>query len=336
MIKKTTCHLLKGLALGSVCAAPAGMENNWIQTIPGKVWNMLFRLYGPLEPWFDKTWRLPEIKMWKKSCRWVTVLGMVALMLTGPAAAQDDDDDAAAELAKKLANPIASLISVPLQYNYDEYGGLNDGASVSRLNIQPVIPFSLNDEWNLITRTIVPLIDQQDFAVSDMNESGFGDIMASQFFSPKAPSAGGWIWGAGPVWLLPTASEDMLGGEQWGLGPTVVVLRQTGPLTIGFLGNHIWSVAGEDDRADINATFLQPFVSYITKTKTTFGVNTESTYDWENEAWSVPVIASVAQLFKIGPQILQLSVSAKYWADSPDNGPEDWGLRVALTFLFPK
>ena len=271
--------------------------------------------------------------MWKKLCRWVTVLGMAALILTGPAAAQDD---AAAELAKKLANPIASLISVPLQYNYDEYGGLNDAASVSRLNIQPVIPFSLNDEWNLITRTIVPLIDQQDIAVSDMNESGLGDILASQFFSPKSPTAGGWIWGAGPVWLLPTASEDRLGGEQWGLGPTAVVLRQKGPWTIGFLGNHIWSVAGKDDRADVNATFLQPFVSYITKTKTTFGLSTESTYDWENEAWSVPVIASVAQLFKIGPQILQFTVGARYWADSPDNGPEDWGLRVQLTFLFPK
>jgi hypothetical protein len=269
----------------------------------------------------------------KRSWRRLIILAAIIASCAIPAHAEEDN---AEELAKKLANPIASLISVPLQYNYDEYGGINDGASVSRLNIQPVIPFSLNDEWNLITRTIVPLIDQQDFAVSDMNESGLGDILASQFFSPKAPSAGGWIWGAGPVWLLPTASEDRLGGEQWGIGPTAVVLRQTGPWTIGFLGNHIWSVAGKDDRADVNATLLQPFVSYITKTKTTFGVSTESTYDWENEAWSVPVIASVAQLFKIGPQILQLAVSARYWADSPDNGPEDWGLRVQLTFLFPK
>jgi len=268
-----------------------------------------------------------------KSCGWMLVLAMAAWVLATPARAQDDQ---AAELAKKLANPVASLISVPVQYNYDEYGGANDGAAAHVLNIQPVIPFSLNANWNLITRTIVPLIDRQDFPLSAMNESGLGDIVASQFFSPKSPTAGGWIWGAGPVELLPTATDDVLGSERWGLGPTAVVLKQMGPWTIGFLGNHVWSVAGDDDRADINATSLQPFVSYTTRTKTTIGLVTESTYDWEAEQWSVPVIAQVAQLFKIGPQILQLAVGAKYWADAPDNGPEGWGLRAQLTFLFPK
>jgi hypothetical protein len=136
--------------------------------------------------------------------------------------------------------------------------------------------------------------------------------------------------------LLPTATENVLGTEKWGIGPTAVALKQTGPWTIGFLGNHIWSVAGDDDRADVNATFLQPFVSYVTQTKTTFGLTTESTYDWESDQWSVPVIVQVAQLFKIGPQILQLAVAGKYWAVSPDDGPEGWGYRVQLTFLFPK
>lgn len=270
----------------------------------------------------------------RKTARWRQLtLATFIVIWALPAHAQTDQ---AAELAKKLANPIASLISLPLQYNYDEYDGVNDGASVSRLNIQPVIPFSLSQDWNLITRTIVPLVDQNDFPLEAMNESGLGDITASQFFSPKAASARGWIWGAGPVELLPTASEDVLGTEKFGIGPTAVALKQTGPVTIGFLGNHIWSVAGEDDRADVNATFLQPFVSYITKTKTTIGLNTESTYDWEAEQWSVPVIASVAQLFKVGPQIMQLSLAGKYWAEAPDNGPEDWGFRAQLTFLFPK
>ena len=266
----------------------------------------------------------------------VLLTALIILTLVISASAQDAKDDAAAELAKKLANPVAALISVPLQYNYDEYGGANDGGAAHVLKIQPVIPFSLNADWNLITRTIVPLIDQRDFPLNAMNESGLGDIVASQFFSPKTPSASGWIWGVGPVELLPTASDEALGGEKWGLGPTAVALKQMGPWTIGFLGNHIWSVTGDDERADINATFMQPFMSYTTKTKTTIGLVTESTYDWEAEQWSVPVILGVQQLFKIGPQIMQLGLFGKYWAESPENGPEGWGFRAQLTFVFPK
>lgn len=244
--------------------------------------------------------------------------------------------DAAAELARKLANPVAALISVPLQYNYDAFGGANDGASKSVLNIQPVVPLSIGEDWNLIIRTILPIVDQQDFPLAEMNKSGLGDVVQSFFFSPKAP-VGGWILAAGPVGLYPTATEKVLGGEQWGAGPTALALKQSGPLTVGALVNHIWSVGGEDDRADISVTLLQPFVSYIVqKTKTTFGLSTESTYDWEGEAWAIPVNMTVAQMFKIGPQIMQFTLGARYWAESPDGGPEGWGARSQLTFLFPQ
>jgi hypothetical protein len=264
---------------------------------------------------------------------WMLSLAISALALSTPARAQDDQ---AAELAKKLSNPIAALISVPLQYNDDEYGGTNDGASVSRLNVQPVIPFSLNEDWNLISRTIIPLVDQQHFPVAATNESGLGDITASLFFSPKSPTAGGWIWGAGPVLLLPTATKDVLGAEKWGIGPTGVVLKQTGPWTVGMLANHIWAAGGNGSRNNVSATFLQPFVTYTTKTHTTFSANTESTYDWKNEQWQVPLHVAVAQLFKIGTQMLQFQVAGRYWAEAPDNGPEGWGLRLQLTLLFPK
>lgn len=260
---------------------------------------------------------------------------MMMAMAVCAMSAQAQQVDEQAELAKKLANPVSALISVPLQYNYDENIGPNGDGSKTVLNVQPVTPFSLNDDWNLIVRTIVPLIDQQDIPVKGEDKSGLGDITQSFFFSPKEP-VGGWIVAVGPVGLYPSASDDALGSEKWGVGPTVLALQQAGPWTYGLLANHIESVAGEDERADISATFVQPFLSYITKTKTTLGVNTESTYDWENDQWTVPVNATVSQLLKVGPQILQLSLGARYWAEHGENGPEDWGVRAAVTFLFPK
>lgn len=259
---------------------------------------------------------------------------LVMLICLVPLAAVAETDQA--DLAMKLANPVASLISVPFQYNYDENYGPTEDGSVERLNIQPVIPFSIGKDWDLITRTIIPLIDQDDIPVNGQGESGLGDIVASQFFSPKAPNAEGWIWGVGPVWLLPTASDDALGGEKYGAGPTGVALKQVGPWTYGVLANHIWSFAGEDSREQISATFLQPFLAYVTSTKTTFSLNTESTYDWKDEEWSVPVNVGVSQMLKIGPQILQVQLGARYWADSPPGGADDWGLRLAVTLLYPK
>lgn len=265
------------------------------------------------------------------------VLGSLGAMtsVVGHAQQAGPQGDAEADLAKKLANPVAALISVPFQYNHDDKIGPSDG-SKDYLNIQPVIPFSMSPDWNLITRTIVPLIDLHDLPRPGDSASGLGDTTASQFMSPKQPTSTGWIWGAGPVELLPTASDRTLGSGKWGLGPTFVVLKQENGFTYGMLANHIWSVAGDSDRANVSSTFLQPFLSYITKTKTTIGVNTESTYNWQADNWSVPINFTVSQMLKVGPQILQVTVGARYWASAPASGPEGWGWRAVVTLLFPK
>jgi hypothetical protein len=147
------------------------------------------------------------------------------------------------QLARQLTNPVAALISVPLQLNYNSDIGPADDGRQWVLNIQPVIPFSLNDDWNLISRTIVPIVDQSDIFPGAGSQTGLGDTVQSLFFSPVAPTAGGWIWGAGPVFLLPTGTNRLLTTDKWGVGPTAVALRQQGPWTGGLLGNHIWSVA---------------------------------------------------------------------------------------------
>jgi hypothetical protein len=256
------------------------------------------------------------------------------LLLADVAAPQDAGE--AEDLAKKLANPVAALISVPIQLNYDDDYGADDQGSIMRINVQPVIPISINDDWNLISRTILPIVDQNDVPFAGVSEFGLGDIVQSAFFSPKAPTASGWIWGAGPVLLLPTATDKLLGSKKWGIGPTAVVLKQQGPWTFGGLANHIESVAGDSDRADISATFLQPFLTYVTPKQTTFAVNTEATYDWEGRNWSIPINVNVSQLLKFGNQIVSIGGGVRYWAESPDAGPEGWGLRLQFTLLYPK
>lgn len=236
------------------------------------------------------------------------------------------------ELAKKLANPIADLISIPFQFNYDEGYGSKD-AGVLRLNVQPVIPISLSDEWNLITRTIVPVIYQDSFADGVDSEFGLGDTVQSFFFSPKKP-IDGWTWGVGPVFNWPTATDDQLGSEKWGAGPTAVVLKQENGWTYGLLANHIWSFAGDSDRDEINATFLQPFLSYTFPTATTIGLNTESTYNWASSQWTVPINLIVGQMVRFGKLPVNFQLGGRWYAESPDGGPE-WGVRFQLTFLLP-
>jgi len=252
---------------------------------------------------------------------------LVAVTLLAVVARAAESD---AELAKKTQNPIANLISLPLQSDWNFDSGPKDDKTSYTLNVQPVWPFSVSEDYLLITRTILP-VKSIEFPE---NETGIGDILQSFFLSPKE-KINGWIVGAGPVLNYPSASDDLLGSGKWGAGPTAVILRQEGGWTYGLLTNHVWSFAGDSDRSEVNATFLEPFLSFTTRTYTSLGVNTEASYDWKAEQWTVPVNFMVQQMVKIGAQPLSLQLGYRYYAEKPEYGP-DWGLRFQVTFLFPK
>jgi hypothetical protein len=258
----------------------------------------------------------------------------ILLLPVYSAAADETGGDESAELAKKLSNPIAALISVPFKLDYDTgIGAANADREV--FVVQPVIPVDLNENWNVISRTIIPVIHSGSPVEGGSSLTGTGDILQSFFFSPKAATSSGWIWGAGPVLSVPSASKDPLGTEKWSIGPTAVVLKQDSGWTYGTLFNHLWSIGGSSDRADVSATFLQPFLSYTTTGQTTWGVNTESSYDWKAKQWTVPINLTVSQLVRFGKQPVSFLFGLRGYAETPAGGP-DWGLRFQVTLLFPK
>jgi hypothetical protein len=240
----------------------------------------------------------------------------------------------AAGLAKQLANPIASLTSVPFQMNMDFGIGLDNEGVKSTLNIQPVIPVSISAGANMISRTIVPVINLNEDVALDAT-FGLGDITQSFFFSPKKPTKGGIVWGAGPVLLLPTATNDLLGGGKWGIGPTFVVLKQAKGWTVGLLANQIWSVAGKNDREDISAAYMQPFVNHTWPNTVGVTLNLESTYNWKAKQWTIPMNLGVSKIVRLGKQLASIQGGVRYYFERPEFGPR-WGLRSTFTLLFPK
>lgn len=266
------------------------------------------------------------------------VLFGAVIALPASAANEDGDgiiepgEDATAELARAAQNPVASMISVPFQNNMNfNFGPLEKTQNI--LNIQPVIPFELTDDWNLITRTIVPVVSQPAFTPAQDRKFGLGDTVFTAFLSPK--DSGQLIWGVGPVLLLPTSTDDRLGAGEWGAGPSAVVLTVQGPWVVGSLFSNVWSFTGDEQ---VNLFTWQYFVNYNLDDGWYLTSAPVITANWEADSgntWTVPFGGGVGKIFRIGKQPMNVSAAAYYNVEKPDFGA-DWQMRFQVQFLFPK
>lgn len=249
--------------------------------------------------------------------------------------AQNDKPAASAEeLAKKLSNPVASLISVPFQNNMDVGIGQYNG-SRNTLNFQPVIPIHLSSKINLITRVVIPVIAQYSIDTTGSNQFGLGDAVLSAWLSPSEAKHG-LVWGVGPVFLLPIATNDMMASKKWGVGPTALILDQTHGWTFGVLVNQIWSFAGNSDRPDINQMFVQPFLSYNWKSGAGVGLNSEITQNWLTGNTTAFINPSLSAVTKLGGQIVSVVIGPRIQVASAPGNRAAFGVRAAITFVFPK
>ena len=260
----------------------------------------------------------------------ILFLMCAALNFSQSARAQKKEALSAEELAKKLANPIASLISVPFQINLDVGGGSTHGSKMV-VNIQPVIPITLTPKLNLITRWILPVVSQYDIGSNYTQESGLGDAVITGFLSPSGSKI---TWGVGPAFVIPTATNGKIGGKKWAAGPSVVALKQSGSWTYGALVNHVFSIAGDNKRSDYSSTFFNPFATYNWKGGAGVSLLAEYTHEWKSSTDVLIIIPTLSAVTKLGKQTTSFSIGPRLHL-MPDNHPA-YGLRAGITLVFPK
>lgn len=269
------------------------------------------------------------------SVRTMLCLSLLAIVAPLHAAEQEGSGGGdAQDLAKKLANPVSDMVSLPLQFNWVNGNGPQEDLRFV-MNFQPVVPFAISPNWNLIGRWIMPYISQP---ASVGSATGLGDITASAFFSPSAST--GLLWGAGPVVSLPTTSDPALGSGKWSAGPTVVLVKQAGSWTYGMLWNQLWSFAGTSkaDRSDISHALFQPFLAHVTPHGVTYTLQSEATANWlaarSSDTWTIPINVQVSKVTRMGPFPASIAGGAGVFVAKPDDGPE-WQLRTIFTMILP-
>lgn len=237
------------------------------------------------------------------------------------------------QVAKEIVNPISKVVRLQFLTSYEPNIGPTEDGRLYSFSLLALFPIKLSDHWDVVTRTIIPAIHEDRIFPGAGSQNGLGDTRLSLFLSPRTIGKSKIVWGAGPIIVLPTATNRYLGGGKWGLGPTAAVVRQSGGWTYGAMASHVWSTAGEPTRSRFSTTFLQPFLAYTTGRSWTATLTCEPVYSWTTGQWTVPIFADIGRVFSIFGQPVNLAVGPRYWATGPLSGPKRVGFRVVLSLV---
>ena len=233
------------------------------------------------------------------------------------------------ELTRKLLNPLARVLTIPISFEHLEGAGLEGNGQAFTVRVAPRVPFVLNDDWHLISKTDLAWSTQKN-VIAESEQEGLTDLTQTLFFSPDRSLGWGVYWGVGPTFVLPTATEDFLGTDKFSIGPSAAVYKQAKQWTTGVLFNHVWSVAGSDHANYVSSSRIEPLIAYTAPTATTIAVGAEINHNWQNNSWIVPVELRVSQLTMIFNNPVQWSIGGKHYFSDADSAP-DWGAFFQVT-----
>jgi hypothetical protein len=265
----------------------------------------------------------------------VAILALSLLAQEPPAKPPEEVQHNEEQLLKQLANPLSAMASVATVLNFDYHIGPGEDGHRTTLSFQPTIPLHLGEQWNIVSRTVLPIVYQEDVTPGAGSQLGIGDLTEAVYAAKVEPGPRGWVWGAGPIVQVPIGSEDLLTNKKWSLGPSAAAVKQLDDFTFGIIASQIWSIGGSGQRPDVNMGLYSPFITYQSEGLWNLELQVPFTYDFNAHQWTVPVQLRIEKLVSFKKVPVTISFGVRYWADGPQSSPHDLAFFFGLTLAFP-
>jgi len=257
------------------------------------------------------------------------IIGLMIMQATVSVFADSNNNNMVMELEREDQNPLSRFAKVQFEDNA-QFGFGPDNEVLNFFRVQPVMPFHLNQNWDLVTRLIIPVVHQPFPESTD----GLSDINVQLFLTPA--QTGKFIWGVGPAFILPTATDELIGTEKWSAGPAAAAVYINGPWLIGVVAQNVISFAGDDSRDDVNAMTVRPTINYNFPNGWYLSSSPSIAANWKADSknrWFVPMGGGVGKVFHVGGQKMSALFESYYHVVSPEIGP-DWQMRLQISFLY--